>query len=109
MGLAAVTENILSRLHFILGVEEDWDSYSEAEARFVRFAISGGETHYVFLTAGKEYWITPRYLGQSIESVTGGGEIIVNVSAPASRVQKNKRGQALRPIGTGVIRVRDPA
>lgn len=98
--------NVLTGLKFTLGIQEDWDSYDEVEVEFQRIAALAGITHHVFSQTDKEYWLSPRYVGQQIEALATLPEIMVNVSVLGGPTD-GPGSARLVPLGTGILRLRD--
>lgn len=72
---------ILTNNVFLLGVEENWDTYHEVTVRFVEKVNIGEYTYYLFvdIKTDEHFYLRPRYAGHRIEGISAEKRIVVNL------------------------------
>ncbi len=100
-----MTNNILDNKEFLLGIQENWDSYYEATVQFVNESIIKGFNYYVFTDkrTGSLYYLLPRYKGQFIEGIFARKRIIVNIAKQGPNID-----QPLVFFATGILQLPNP-
>ncbi len=73
--------NILENQDFLLGVQEDWDSYYEVKVKFIKEVNIGVYIYYLFADKNteKSFCLSPRYEGHHIEGIYVEKQIVVNL------------------------------
>lgn len=74
--------NILANHKFVLGLQEDWNSYYEATVEFVREVTFQSFDYLLFedRTSNRSYYLRPRLVGHDIEGIFVEKNINVNIS-----------------------------
>ena len=85
--------DILKNRDFLLGIQQDWDSYYEVTVRFVREMVVSHFTYYLFTEKKTEklFYLSPNFVGHDIKNVTIEKRIFVKVFVENPKRQKTKQ------------------
>jgi hypothetical protein len=108
LGADAMSTSVLENRDFVLGLEENWDSYHETKVRFSREVIISGYTYYLFTenNTGKVFFLSPRYADQLIEGVIVEKRIVVNLFTGQFDADETEMEQPT-PFATGLLLLPD--
>jgi hypothetical protein len=72
----------LKKADFLLGIEENWDTYIEVIVKFIETVSIDDHIYYLFVDKGnnQSFYLYPRYKGQYIEDALAKKQVAVNVS-----------------------------
>jgi len=98
--------NILKGHDFILGVEEDWNSYYEVKVKFIEEVSVDIYTYHLFKDQknGNYFYISPRYKEHQIEGVFAEQRIIVNIFKGSLDILQEKNIQP-EFYATGILKL----